>query len=173
MAKFNATITALCIIVALAAAIFVFGGHLYMGADIKPTRIEAFFAHKVVDMWIARTKHNIPNPVPPTSANLVTGTKMYMSDCAGCHGDHQNPVSKFGRGLYPPAPQFVEHAPDMPDNENFVVIKHGTRWTGMPSWKSILTDKQIWTLAAFLSHMRQLPPKAESIWMKGLSADSK
>jgi mono/diheme cytochrome c family protein len=47
-------------------------------------------------------------------------------------------------------------------------IKHGIRWTGMPSWKWTLTDQQIWSLALFLKHMDKLPPAAEqgkrSVW---------
>jgi thiosulfate dehydrogenase len=43
-------------------------------------------------------------------------------------------------------------------------IKHGIRWTGMPSWKATLTDQQIWSLALFLRHMDKLPPAAEQAW---------
>ena len=43
-------------------------------------------------------------------------------------------------------------------------IKHGIRWTGMPSWKGTLTDRQIWTLALFLKHMDKLPPATEQAW---------
>jgi hypothetical protein len=36
----------------------------------------------------------------------------------------------------------------------------------MPSWKSALTDEQIWTLALFLNQMDKLPPVAEQAWQK-------
>jgi hypothetical protein len=36
----------------------------------------------------------------------------------------------------------------------------------MPSWKSTLSDEQIWTLALFLAHMNKLPPAAEQAWQK-------
>ena len=48
----------------------------------------------------------------------------------------------------------------------FWKIKHGIRWTGMPSWKDLLIDQQIWTLALFLKHMDKLPPRAQSAWQE-------
>ncbi len=48
----------------------------------------------------------------------------------------------------------------------FWKVKHGIRWTGMPSWKDTLTDQQIWTLALFLKHMDKLPPAAQEAWQK-------
>jgi len=36
----------------------------------------------------------------------------------------------------------------------------------MPSWKTTLTDKQIWILALFLNHMDKLSPAAEQAWQK-------
>jgi len=53
---------------------------------------------------------------------------------------------------------------DDPEAFSFWKIKHGIRWTGMPSWKQTLTDQQIWSLAFFLKHMDKLPPAPEQAW---------
>ena len=50
---------------------------------------------------------------------------------------------------------------DEPERFSFWKIKHGIRWTGMPSWTQTLTHQQIWSLALFLKHMDRLPPAAE------------
>ena len=50
---------------------------------------------------------------------------------------------------------------DMPDHENFYIIRHGIRWTGMPSWKAKFSDAQVWQLVTFLKHMDKLPASAE------------
>ena len=55
---------------------------------------------------------------------------------------------------------------DDPESVSFWKVKHGIRLTGMPSWKSALSDQQIWTLALFLKHMDKLPPAAEQAWQK-------
>ena len=53
---------------------------------------------------------------------------------------------------------------DDPEGWTFWKIKHGIRWTGMPSWKDGLNDQQIWTLALFLKHMDKLPLDADTAW---------
>src|SRR5487761_289476 len=38
-------------------------------------------------------------------------------------------------------------------DQNFYIIQHGIRLSGMPAWKQSLSDQQIWQLTTFLSHM--------------------
>ncbi|MDR5729819.1 MAG: hypothetical protein RB191_20595, partial [Terriglobia bacterium] len=64
----------------------------------------------------------------------------------------------------PRAPQFVDDAPDMSANQNFFIIQHGVRWTGMPAWKQSLSDQQMWQVTTFLSHMDKLPPQVSAQW---------
>jgi mono/diheme cytochrome c family protein len=148
----------------MAVGFLTLGGHIYLGADLQPGKMESAIAMKILDKWIDRVKPETKNPIPPTPENLVAGIKLYRSNCAGCHGDKLHPKSQFGLAMYPPAPMFFEDTPDMEENENFVVIKHGIRWTGMPAWKSMMTDQDIWILTTFLSHLNELPPEALELW---------
>ena len=66
--------------------------------------------------------------------------------------------------LYPRAPLFVKDAPDMPENQNFYIIDHGVRLSGMPAWKKVLNEQQIWQVTTFLSHMDKLPPEVLKQW---------
>jgi mono/diheme cytochrome c family protein len=58
----------------------------------------------------------------------------------------------------------MEEAPDMPENQNFYVIQHGIRLSGMPAWKSSLNELEMWQLTTFLSHMDKLPPQVAEQW---------
>jgi mono/diheme cytochrome c family protein len=31
------------------------------------------------------------NPFPPTEENLIAGGKIYLNECAGCHGTPRKP----------------------------------------------------------------------------------
>jgi hypothetical protein len=66
--------------------------------------------------------------------------------------------------LYPRAPQFVEAAPDMPENQNFYIIQHGVRLSGMPAWKQVFGEQEAWQMTTFLSHMDKLPPQVSAAW---------
>jgi mono/diheme cytochrome c family protein len=71
-----------------------------------------------------------------------------------------NPESQFGRSFNPRVPAFFKEAPDMPENQNFYIIQHGIRWSGMPAWKNTLNETQTWQLVTFLSNVEKLPPAA-------------
>jgi len=136
-------------------------GYMSIEADKQPSAFERKIAMGAVDASLDRHAPEQKNPVQPTEENLVKGAKIFADNCAGCHGLPSNPDSQFGKSFYPPVPQFFKDAPDMPEHQNFYVIKHGTRWTGMPAWNGILNDNQIWTVAAFLSKIEKLPPAAQ------------
>jgi mono/diheme cytochrome c family protein len=113
---------------------------------------------------VDRRAPDIKNPIQPTEENLLAGMKIYQADCAGCHGDIAHRHSPFGDSFYPRAPQFVEDAPDMPENQNFYIIQHGVRLSGMPSWKTSLKESEMWQVTAFLSNMEKLPPQVQAAW---------
>lgn len=113
--------------------------------------------------WDAATDRrasDAKNPIPATEENLVAGTKLYVNHCAGCHGLPSNPESTFAQSFYPEVPSFFKEAPDMAENQNFYIIQHGIRWTGMPAWNKTLNDTQTWQIVTFLSNIEKLPPAA-------------
>jgi len=121
--------------------------------------------HRWTQPFVARPR--IPILVALTDDNLIAGIKLYGQHCAICHGTAKGDplASPVAKGLYPRPPQLAaEGVEDDPEAFSFWKIKHGIRWTGMPSWKQTLTDQQIWSLALFLKHMDKLPPAAEQAW---------
>ena len=139
-------------------------GYIDFTADHPPSSIETHFAMAAVDASTGRHAPDLKNPVTPTEDNLVAGAQLYLNHCAGCHGVPSNADSQFGRSFNPPVPPFFKDSPDMPENQNFYIIQHGTRWTGMPAWKNTLTEAQIWQLVTFLSHIEKLPPGASKVF---------
>lgn len=104
-----------------------------------------------------------------TDANLIDGITLYGEHCALCHGTAagKTSASPVAKGLYPQPPQLAsDGVEDDPEGVSFWKIKHGIRWTGMPSWGGALNDQQIWTLALLLKHMDKLPPAAQDAWQK-------
>jgi thiosulfate dehydrogenase len=141
-------------------------GYLDMRADIPPSRFETQSVMRFLDASVDRRAPDESSPVAPTDANLIEGVRLYKTHCSMCHGAPGNPEKDFGHPFYPPAPNFTKDAPDMTEGENFYIIKHGIRWSGMPAWGGVLTDQQIWTITTFLSQMERLPPAAEEEWQK-------
>ena len=149
---------------AFGAFLYLKMGYLNMRADIAPSSFESTWAMHFLDASVDRRAPEEKSPVEASDANLMEGMKLYKLNCAMCHGAPAHPEKAFGHPFYPPVPQFMEDAPDMAENQNYYIIKHGIRWTGMPAWGSVLNDQQIWTLTTFLSHMEKLPPAVEEKW---------
>lgn len=102
----------------------------------------------------------------PTSASLVAGAHVYRSDCALCHGLPGQASTAAARGMYPRPPQFF--APDAkkiddPAGEVYWKVRNGIRLTGMPGWRSSLSDAQIRDLTGLLEDSSPLPSAAMSV----------
>jgi mono/diheme cytochrome c family protein len=160
MKGFILGIVATIVVVILAVFLIWKSGFVDFNADEPPSQTEKHLAMAAVDASTDRHAQDVKNPVPVTEENLVAGADLYMNHCAGCHGLPSSPDGAFAKSFNPPVPAFFKEAPDMPDNQNFYIIKHGVRWSGMPAWGQTLNDTQIWQLCTFLSNTEKLPPAA-------------
>jgi len=148
----------------------VYRGLIPANADASPgwLELETWAAGTSLDATLHREAQS-SNPVEISDDNLLAAIKLYGQYCAICHGTAKGDpsASPVARGLYPQPPQLATDGVEGdPEGFSFWKIKHGIRWTGMPSWKNTLTDQQIWILAMFLKHMDKLPPAAEQAWQK-------
>ena len=142
-------------------------GLIPANADANPGWLETWAAETSLDATVAREAPKGPNPVPLTDANLIAGIDLYGQHCAICHGTAKGDASAtpIAKGEYPAPPQLATNGvDDDPEGYSFWIIKHGIRWTAMPSWAGTLNDGQIWTVALFLKHMDKLPPAAQQAW---------
>jgi mono/diheme cytochrome c family protein len=133
-------------------------------ADIPINAMERSMAMPALDASVDRRAPEIKNPIHATDTNLIAGMNIYQTNCASCHGDIHRPHGMLADSLYPRAPQFVEDAPDMPENQNFYIIQHGIRLSGMPAWVHVLNEPEIWQATTFLSHMDKLSPQVSDAW---------
>jgi len=121
----------------------------------------------------ARIDRELPGapPIEPDQANLVAGAHIYSEKCAFCHGFHGKP-SEIGRHMFPSAPPLWEKhhngqvvgVSDDPPGETYWKVSNGIRLTGMPSYKTQLTDTQMWQVSLLLANAdKPLPPGALDI----------
>ena len=169
MRGFLLGVAATIIVAAVCGYIVLRSGLVPANADAEPGWLEIWAANTSLDATLDREASKGPNPVALTDDNLVAGIELYGQRCAICHGTAKGDASAspLAKGLYPrPAQLATDGVEDDPEGFSFWKIKHGIRWTGMPSWESTLTDEQIWTLALFLKHMDKLPSAADQAWQK-------
>jgi mono/diheme cytochrome c family protein len=161
--KFIAGFIFAFIVIGIGAFVYVHLGFADIRADQKPTQLETWFAGGGMDNSAERHAPNVKNPMEPTEANLHDGMVVYTMNCAVCHGTPAGD-SEIGQREYPPAPQFMKDAADMPENQNFYIIKHGIRLSAMPGWDKTLSDDKIWKVVTFLANMDKLPANVDKDW---------
>lgn len=135
----------------LGVYIYVRFGFVDARADI-PLGPEDSVLGKAMDASTERHAPRQSNPIPATADNIAEGDQIYTMNCAMCHGSKEKPINEMGEAFYPRVPQFFGGDPaSMPPEQNFYIIKHGVRFTAMPSWKKSLSDQQIWKVVAYLA----------------------
>jgi len=164
MLKFLAGFLAAFVAVFLAGFCFVRLGFFDPRADMAVGALETRIAMPSLDAAVDRRAPATQNPVLPTDANLSAGVKIYEANCATCHGNILRPRGPLAEAFYPRAPQFLEDPPDMPENQNYYIIAHGIRLSGMPAWKQTLSEQEMWQVTTLLSHMDKLPPVVTEEW---------
>ena len=155
------------LVIAAGAYLGVTNGAIPAAADQPAGRIEIWVATHALRATLQADAPKTPNPVPLTDANLTEGVRLYAQHCAYCHGTAagDTAATPLARGEAPRPPQLAtDGVEDDPEGVTFWKVKHGIRFTGMPSWRETLTDQQIWTLALFLKHMDKLPPGPDAAW---------
>ncbi|HUB30820.1 MAG TPA: cytochrome c [Terracidiphilus sp.] len=110
-------------------------------------------------------------PIDPDERTLVAGAHIYSDKCAVCHGFHGKP-SPFGQNMFPSAPPLWEKhhngtvvgVSDDPPGETYWKVANGMRLTGMPDFKTQLSNTEMWQVSLLLANAdKPLPPAALSI----------
>jgi mono/diheme cytochrome c family protein len=130
-------------------------------ADLPPSKFETQFMRASVHASVRRKAPEATNPVSVSDENLIAGGKLYANNCAGCHGNLES-AEDIGGSLFPPIPQFAKIGTTYTEAQIFWVSKHGIRRTGMFANGKWLSDKDLWTMAAFIKGIRELPPTVQT-----------
>jgi mono/diheme cytochrome c family protein len=162
--KFIGGIIFTLVVIAVGGYFMLKNGMINIVADQTPSKLERHMAGTALDASVEKRAANLKNPLEPSDANILEGMHIYLQNCAECHGSPKEPDSALGGSFNPHAPQFMKRAPDMPDNQNFYITKHGVRLTGMPAWGKLYDDDKLWKVTTFLSHMNKLPPALDQEW---------
>jgi thiosulfate dehydrogenase len=142
-------------------------GILPANADRKPSPLEEWAANTALQAAIERDTKGLSNPLQPSDDNLIAGVHLYAANCAICHGTSDAKPSKLAQGFYIKAPQFAKDGvEDDPEPASFWTVKHGIRFTAMPSFTTTLKDEDIWKIAMFLKHMDKLPSAVDTEWKR-------
>ncbi|HEY7246481.1 MAG TPA: cytochrome c [Xanthobacteraceae bacterium] len=166
-----ALIGALAIIVAIAAAVFLFGGFYSVAASTDEKSVVAWAMGHIRQASIERHASHEGSPVAFNDPAVVQAGARAFSErgCVTCHGAPGADYAKFSEGMHPDPPDLKDIANELSPQHLFWVVKNGINMTGMPSFGSVgVPDDEIWKIVAFV---KKLPSVTEDDF-KGWTAQS-
>ena len=97
------------------------------------------------------------NPVPDNEASVKEGAEHFQHHCQICHGlDGHATGVPFAFMMDPPVPDLDEKdIQEYSDGQIKWIIENGIAPSGMPGWKGMLDDDEMWKIVRFIRH---LPP---------------
>ncbi len=151
-------IGALLLLVA-AAAVAIYAGLYNVAADIPHTQPVYWLFDTVRQSSVAARARDIvvPNDLDDTN-RISRGAGQYAEMCSGCHLAPGMKRTEISRGLYPRAPE-LRRKTDLTPAEQFWIVKHGVKMTGMPAWGVTHEDELLWDVVAFVRKLPELTPE--------------
>jgi mono/diheme cytochrome c family protein len=149
----------LCMVMAVLVFGFVYlrGGMAEVRGDAPISALESSVMRMAVHASVRRQAPDLANPIAATEENLIAGGKIYLNECAGCHGT-PGKVNE-PNALNPGAPRLAEVGTEYSEAQIFWVAKHGIRRSGMFANGAWDSDQKLWTVAAYISRIKNLPPR--------------
>src|SRR6476660_2320656 len=137
-----------------AAAVGIYAGLYNIAADVPHLQPVYRLLETVRNRSITVRARDVvvPNNLNDPS-RISKGAGQYADMCSGCHLAPGMKRTEISQGLYPRAPE-LRRKSDLTPAEQFWVVKHGLKMTGMPAWGVTHDDELLWDVVAFL---RKLP----------------
>lgn len=149
-------VTATLAALAVGGALFAWSG-LY---DVAASR-----GHVALMRWLLHfgmrqsvETHALGVSVPDLSdpALVMRGAGHFQGGCAPCHGAPGQPPAYVTRGMLPVPPELSPLVKTWNAAELFWLVKHGLKYTGMPSWPAEGRDDEVWAAVAFLLRLPEM-----------------
>jgi mono/diheme cytochrome c family protein len=158
--RFLSYVGALAILIAIAGAVYFFGGFYNVAATAPETELVAAALRRI---RIASVEHHgVEKPAisMDDQGMIERGARAYaVRGCTNCHGGPAVMRAKFSEGLRPAPTNLKDVANELDPSQIFWAVRNGIRMTGMPGFSLIeVSDQELWTIAAFV---KRLPSVSE------------
>ncbi len=140
------------------AAFGLYGGLYNVAADVPHTQPVFWLMTTLRERSIAVRAAGVVVPHDLADSNrIASGAGQYAEMCSSCHLAPGMKRTEISRGLYPRAPE-LRRGSRLTPAEEFWVVKHGLKMSGMPAWGVTHNDELLWDVVAFLRKLPDLTP---------------
>lgn len=138
----------------LLGTVFIFSGLYNVAASVQHFDV----TNTLIRLTLRRSVEMRSLPVaPPDDLSDVRlarlGARHFALGCAPCHASPGSTQSPVAAEMYPAPPLLPEAIRTWRTEELFWIVKHGLKFTGMPSWPAEERGDEVWALVAFLERL--------------------
>ena len=142
-----------------AAAVGIYSGLYNIAADVPHTQPLYWLLETIRERSVEARARDIIVPNDLKDPNRISrGAGQYADMCSGCHLAPGMKRTEISQGLYPRAPE-LRRTTTLTPEEQFWVVKHGIKMTGMPAWGVTHADDLLWDVVAFVRKLPELSPE--------------
>jgi mono/diheme cytochrome c family protein len=147
------------LVLVVAAAIGIYAGLYNIAADVPHTQPVYWLFETARNRSLAVRARDIVVPNNMNDPDRISkGAGQYADMCSGCHLAPGMKRTEISRGLYPRAPE-LRRKTNLTPAEQFWIVKHGVKMTGMPAWGVTHDDDLLWDVVAFVRKLPELTPE--------------
>jgi mono/diheme cytochrome c family protein len=155
--RWGLVIGALVLLCAVAVAIY--GGLYNIAADVPHSQPVYWLLDTIRQRSVVARAGDIVVPNDLDNTNRISkGAGEYAEMCSGCHLAPGMKRTEISQGLYPRAPE-LRRGSDLTPADQFWIVKHGVKMTGMPAWGITHDDELLWDVVAFVRKLPKLTPE--------------
>lgn len=151
---------ALALVAVAAAVALVARFGLYNMTALSPhLRPVGWVIHTTMVNAVRNGARNIRTPASFTKEDIQQGFRVYEAHCFVCHGGPGLPRAQWVSGLTPTPPYVLDAARKWSPAELRFIVGKGVKMTGMPAWRLTLSERDLWSVIAFLEVLPKLSQK--------------
>ena len=156
--RWGLVIGSLVVLVCVAVAA-IYAGLYNIAADVPHTQPVYWLLETMRERSVAVRARDVVIPNDLADANRISkGAGEYAEMCSGCHLAPGMKRTEISQGLYPRAPE-LRRGTDLSPAEQFWIVKHGVKMTGMPAWGITHDDELLWDVVAFVRKLPEMTPE--------------
>jgi thiosulfate dehydrogenase len=155
----------------VAVVILATGFYFYFAAGIAPVAtadppmpFEKKLANMALDAHI-KMQYVAQSSVAADEPTFLAGVEVYKQNCASCHGLPGQPPTDYASTMYPKPTELFrgKGVSDDPASESYWKVANGIRLSGMPAFKTKLTDTQLWQVSQLVAHADEISESVKKV----------
>lgn len=154
---------------ALAAAVglaILYSGVVSIAASEPHLALTRWVLEVGMDRSMERHSLGLEAPVTYTEEQIRHGFIHFNEMCVLCHTAPGMKPSEISQGMRPKPPELQKVVRELKDAETFWLIRHGIKFTGMPSFGKTHSENQIWGIVGFVKLLPDMSPQEYDRWIK-------